>query len=333
MARGIITSDLRKAFRIPRGLFGPRTEKVAVDGLSLVIPPGRVTGLLGLNGAGKTSTIKMMATLLRPTSGTITVDGLDTVADARAVRRRINLIAGGERMVYAQLTGRENLHYFGRLYGLPGGVRRQRSEELLDLVGLSDAADTVVERYSRGMAQRLSIARGLINDPDYLLLDEPTLGLDAPIARDLRQVVAKLVRNGKGVLLTSHYLAEVEELCEHVYVIAAGRHLTEGSPAMLTAGAGCHKTVTVAVPNPSAEVAAAVAQFAARISASVAEERRDDGTLVVSLLHPDDIAGPLVTAIVAAGGAIIDLTVTNPSLEDAILAIADGAHPPVGVAP
>ncbi|MBG6064460.1 ABC transporter ATP-binding protein [Micromonospora ureilytica] len=333
MVRGIIATDLRKAFRIPRGLFGKPTEKVAVDGLSLVIPPGRVTGLLGLNGAGKTSTIKMMATLLRPTSGTITVDGLDTVADARAVRRRINLIAGGERMVYAQLTGRENLHYFGRLYGLPGGVRRQRSEELLDLVGLSDAADTVVERYSRGMAQRLSIARGLINDPDYLLLDEPTLGLDAPIARDLRQVVAKLVRNGKGVLLTSHYLAEVEELCEHVYVIAAGRHLTEGSPAMLTADAGCHKTVTVAVPDPSAEVAAAVAQFTARISASIVEERRDDGTLVVSLVHPDDIAGPLVTAIVAAGGAIIDLTVTNPSLEDAILAIADGAHPPAGVAP
>lgn len=333
MAQGIIATELRKTFSVRRGLFAPRTEKTAVDGLSLVVPPGRVTGLLGLNGAGKTTTIKMMATLLRPTSGSLTIDGLDTVADARAVRRRINLISGGERMVYAQMTGRENLHYFGRLYGLPSGVRRQRSEELLELVGLSDAADTVVERYSRGMAQRLSIARGLVNDPDYLLLDEPTLGLDAPIARDLRQVVAKLVRNGKGVLLTSHYLAEVEELCEHVYVIAAGRHLTEGSPAVLTAGARCHKTVTVAVPNPSAEVVAAAAEFAARLGTQVIEELREDGTLVVSLGHPDDIAGPLVTAIVSAGATIADLTVTNPSLEDAILAIADGAHAPEGVAP
>ncbi|RKR91083.1 ABC-2 type transport system ATP-binding protein [Micromonospora pisi] len=328
MEHGIIARDLGKTFTVRTGLFGRRVEKTAVHGLSLEVPPGRVTGLLGLNGAGKTTTIKMMSTLLRPTSGTVRVDGLDTVADARAVRRRINLIAGGERMVYAQMTGRENLHYFARLYGLPGALRRRRAQELLDVVGLSEAGDTLVERYSRGMAQRLSIARGLVNDPDYLLLDEPTLGLDAPIARELRQLVANLVRGGKGVLLTSHYLAEVEELCEHVYVISAGRHLTEGSPAELTATAGCHRTVRVTVRDASAAVAATVAEFAGRLGTRAEETVDADGALVVSMAHPDEIAGPLVTAIVAAGGTITDLTVTNPSLEDAIVTLTDGAPRP-----
>src|ERR1044072_4640889 len=193
----IETMNLRKEFG----------AKVAVDGLNLSIPGGRVAGLLGLNGAGKTTTFKILATLLRQTSGTVSVGGLDPVRQPHAVRKRINLIAGGERMVYARMTGRENLWYFGQLYDLPTKVLKPRIEELLALVGLTDAATTRVEQYSRGMTQRLSIARGLINDPDYLLLDEPTRGLDAPIARDLRKVVAGLAERGKGVLLTSHYLA------------------------------------------------------------------------------------------------------------------------------
>ncbi|WP_329117495.1 ABC transporter ATP-binding protein [Streptomyces sp. NBC_01353] len=315
---GIQVRALRKDFPVrDKGIFGPRSLKKAVDGLDLDIPRGRITGLLGLNGAGKTTTIKILATLLRPTSGAVTVDGLDTVADARAVRRRINLIAGGERMVYTRMTGAENLWYFGQLYDVPKRELRTRIDELLSMVGLTDAADTMVERYSRGMTQRLAIARGLINRPAYLLLDEPTLGLDAPIARDLRRVVARLAEEGTGVLLTSHYLAEVEELCGHVYVISTGRHLAEGSPAELKAATGSHRTIRLTVTNPS-EATAAVA---ARLGAS--SELLSSGAELITLRHPDDMAGPLTAAIVEAGGSIGGLEIAEASLEDAILALAE----------
>jgi ABC-2 type transport system ATP-binding protein len=316
--QGIAVRALRKEFPVrDKGIFGPRTAKTAVDGLDLDIPPGRITGLLGLNGAGKTTTIKTIATLLRPTSGTVTVDGLGTVTDARAVRRRINLIAGGERMVYTRMTGRENLWYFGQLYDVPKARLRARTDELLAMVGLTDAADTMVERYSRGMTQRLAIARGLINEPAYLLLDEPTLGLDAPIARDLRRVVADLATAGTGVLLTSHYLAEVEELCGHVYVISGGRHLAEGSPAQLKAATGSHRTVRITVTNPGPATDAAVAPFGATT------RLLPDGSQLITLRHPDDVAGPLAAAVVGAGGSIGGLEIAEASLEDAILTLAD----------
>ncbi|MFG3053894.1 ABC transporter ATP-binding protein [Kitasatospora sp. NPDC048239] len=320
----IRTHALRKTFQTrEKGLFGPRTVKTAVDGLDLEIPRGRVTGLLGLNGAGKTSTIKILATLLRPSSGSVTLDGLDVVEHAREARRRINLIAGGERMVYGRLTGAENLRYFGRLYDVPTAVLRVRIGELLELVGLTDAADTPVERYSRGMTQRLSIARGLINDPAYLLLDEPTLGLDAPIARDLRRVVAELAAEGRGVLLTSHYLAEVEELCEHVYVISGGRHLAAGSPAALKTATGSHRSVRVTVTNPSPELSERIAAFTRGLGGRTELEGTGEGALLVTVRHPEDIAGPLAGAIVAAGGSIGGLEVTEASLEDAVLALTD----------
>ncbi|MFG3436247.1 ABC transporter ATP-binding protein [Nonomuraea sp. NPDC047897] len=289
--------------------------KVAVHDLNLTIPLGRVTGLLGLNGAGKTTTIKILATLLRQTSGTVSVGGLDPVRQPHAVRRRINLIAGGERMVYARMTGRENLWYFGQLYDVPGRVLRPRIAELLDLVGLAEAADIRVERYSRGMAQRLSIARGLINDPDYLLLDEPTLGLDAPIARDLRRVVAVLAERGKGVLLTSHYLAEVEQLCAHVYVIGDGRHLAEGAPAELVARTGCQRTVRVTVVELTPRVEAAARAFAPAVRIAPGG--------VVEFSGPGDVAGALTTTIIEAGGALKGLEIAEPTLEDAILALND----------
>ncbi|MCX4986114.1 ABC transporter ATP-binding protein [Streptomyces sp. NBC_00572] len=319
MTTAIEVRGLRKDFPVrDKGILGPRTLKRAVDGLDLDIPRGRVTGLLGLNGAGKTTTIKILATLLRPSAGTVRVDGLDAVTDARAVRRRINLIAGGERMVYTRMTGRENLWYFGQLYDVPKAELRRRTGELLDLVGLTDAADTMVERYSRGMTQRLAIARGLINRPDYLLLDEPTLGLDAPIARDLRRVVADLAaHDGTGVLLTSHYLAEVEELCGHVYVISAGRHLAQGSPAELKAATGSHRTVRLTVTDPTERTRAVAEAFGAT------REALPDGGELITLRHPDDMAGPLTAAVFEAGGSIGGLEIAEASLEDAIMTLAE----------
>jgi ABC-2 type transport system ATP-binding protein len=320
---GIQTVGLGMTFPGRRGL-RRGAPKVAVDGLTLAIPPGRVTGLLGLNGAGKTTTIKIMATLLRPTSGTIHVDGLDVVAKPRDVRRRINLIAGGERMVYMRMTGRENLWYFGQLYDVSRTVLRKRIDELLELVGLTDDRDTAVEKYSRGMTQRLSIARGLINDPAYLLLDEPTLGLDAPIARDLRKVVARLANEGRGVLLTSHYLDEVEELCDHVYLISDGKHLAKGSPDELMAAAGCDRSVRVVITNPSAPIRAVATEFAAKLGVTPSMVTGENGELEITVRHAEDVAGPLMSALVTGGAAISQLEALQPSLEDAVLTLAVG---------
>jgi len=212
-----------------------KIEKLAVSQLNMQIEKGKIVGLLGVNGAGKTTTIKMISTLLEPTSGNITIDGEDVVKNRMEIKKRVNMITGGERMIYWRLTGRENLMYFGKLYGIEKSVLESRINKLVSLVGLEKSIDIPVERYSKGMKQRLQIARGMINDPDYLMLDEPTLGLDAPIAKEIRTYIRSLAeKEGKGVLLTSHYIPEVEELCDYIYVVHEGQLLFEGTSKTLS---------------------------------------------------------------------------------------------------
>ena len=174
---------LGRVYRFSRGLGrGGTQETVALDDLNLTIAPGSVFGLLGPNGAGKTTTVRILATLLTPTSGTARVLGHDVVEAPKRVRERVGLILGGDRGLYTRLSGRQNLSYHAALNHMDRKRARARREELLGLVGLSDAADTAVERYSRGMKQRLHIARGLLTEPDVVFMDEPTIGLD-PVGR------------------------------------------------------------------------------------------------------------------------------------------------------
>jgi ABC-2 type transport system ATP-binding protein len=321
MSRGILVEGLTKIYTHHKrqGWFRRvKEEKVAVEDLHLQLPPGQITGLLGLNGAGKTTTIKILCTLLRPTSGQVRVDDLDLVRDAKAIRQRVNMIAGGERMVYWQLTGRENLWYFAQLYGVEPKGLPQHIDRLLQLVGLEDAAHIPVERYSKGMKQRLQIARGLINDPDYLFLDEPTLGLDAPIARELRQVIRRLAGEGKGILLTSHYLAEVEELCAYIYLIDRGRLIASGSAAELKALTHPDRAVRMLLPELSEQVRAALGDVVERKGARLEEQSSEDG-VVITIRHPEDITGLVVTAVALQGASILKLEVLEPTLEDAML--------------
>ena len=325
---GIVARDLTKVYvtRKRQGfLRSSREEKLAVDSLSLEIPEGRITGLLGLNGAGKTTTIKMLTTLLLPTRGEARIDELDLVRDAAAVRRRVNLIAGGERMLYWRLTGRENLWYFAQLYEVEPGRVRSRIDELLELVGLMDAADTPVERYSKGMKQRLQIARGLINDPRYLFMDEPTLGLDAPIARQLRRVTRDLARDrGKGILLTSHYMAEVEELCDFIYVIDRGRMIAQGTADDLKALTHQERVLRMAVSALTPEVSRALQVLADERGARLEVENAEGGAQV-ALRSPRDLTQEAVAAVTGAGERILRLDSAEASLEDAILALAASA--------
>lgn len=207
-------------------------EIVAVDHLNIRIKKGELFGLLGPNGAGKTTTIKMLATLLIPDEGTAKVNGYDVVSEADEVRRCINMVAGGGRAFYMRLSGRENLWYFSQIYGVPEEVAKKRIEELLDLIELTDRADDRVEKYSSGMIQRLHIARGLINDPQILLLDEPTLGLDPNAAHKIRNYIREEIVNklGKTVLLTTHYMLEADQLCDRVAIIHKGKIIALDTP-------------------------------------------------------------------------------------------------------
>lgn len=328
MERGIVVEGLTKIYhsRKRKGLLrSVREEKIAVQDLNFTLPAGQVTGLLGLNGAGKTTTIKILSTLLLPTAGRVSVDGLDLVRDATTIRHRINMIAGGERMVYWRLTGRENLWYFAQLYDVEPKGLKERIESLLQLVGLEDAADTPVERYSKGMKQRLQIARGLINEPAYLFLDEPTLGLDAPIARDLRKMIQQLADEGRGLLLTSHYLAEVDELCAYVFVIDQGRLIAEGSPQALKALTRQDRVVRVQLPELSSTVEEALRDITTSTGARLEVSRNEDSA-VITMYHPTDVTGQVAAAIALHGGSMLKLEVLEPTLEDAMLALTAGMN-------
>jgi ABC-2 type transport system ATP-binding protein len=215
----------------------------AVDGLDLLVPGGTVFGLLGPNGAGKSTTLKMLTTLLRPSAGSARVDGLDLATRPREVRRRIGYVP---QLVSAEgaLTAYENLMVFAQLYGVPRRERRDRIRQALELIGLEDAADVVVKRYSGGMIRRLEIAQAVLHRPAVLFLDEPTVGLDPVARRTVWEHVRELrARFGTTVLLTTHYMEEADELCDEVAILHQGRVAALGSPARLKAQVGEGKTL------------------------------------------------------------------------------------------
>ncbi|HET7685110.1 MAG TPA: ABC transporter ATP-binding protein [Candidatus Limnocylindria bacterium] len=226
--------DLVRTYRTHTGVLRRRRLDVpAVRGISFHVRPGELFGLLGPNGAGKTTTIKMLITLLLPTSGSAHVMGHDVVKETTEVRRRIGYVFGGDRGLYDRVSALDNLRYFAELYGVDPAVQQGRIGALLEMVGLVGREKEKVEGYSRGMRQRLHIARGLLHDPEVVFLDEPSIGLDPVGARELRQTVRSLVDAGKTVLLTTHYMFEADALCDRIAVINAGRIVALGTGADL----------------------------------------------------------------------------------------------------
>src|SRR5438309_5862607 len=226
--------ELRKTYTTTRGVFRrERVERAALRGVDLKIAPGELFGLLGPNGAGKTTTVKILTTLLLPTSGVARVLGHDVVRETGQVRRRIGFVFGGERGLYWRLSGLDNLRYFADLYRIPPAVSRRRIPELLERLGLLGRERDRVVLYSRGMKQRLHLARGLLNDPDVLFLDEPTIGLDPVGARELRLIVRELADAGKTVFLTTHYMFEADAICDRIAVIRDGAIVAEGTPSSI----------------------------------------------------------------------------------------------------
>ncbi len=224
-------------------------ENWALTDVDLHVPPGTVLGLLGHNGAGKTTAIRILTTLARPTTGSARVAGFDVVSDAAAVRARIGL-AGQYASVDGLLTARANLELAGRLYHLPRDVVRRRADELLARVGLTAEADDLVRTFSGGMRRRIDLAASLIAEPPVLFLDEPTTGLDPQSRSDVWDLIRELVADGATLVLTTQYLDEADRLADDIVLLDEGRVVATGSPAELKRRIGGQR-VEVTAPEAS----------------------------------------------------------------------------------
>lgn len=222
----IVTRDITMRFPQQQGwkaLFKREPGKTALNGVTIEIPRGEIFGLLGPNGAGKTTLVKILTTLTIPTSGEAYVSGFNVVGNSLEVRRRVGVVYGDERAFTWRLSALDNLLFYAALYGIPANEARRRSMELLEMVGLGEAMHIRMHHYSSGMKQRASIARGLLNDPEVLILDEPTRSLDPLAAQELRQVVKDRVATaGRTVLIATNIMAEAEFLCDRIAFIDRG---------------------------------------------------------------------------------------------------------------
>jgi ABC-2 type transport system ATP-binding protein len=285
----------------------------AVCGIDLGVAPGEVFGFLGPNGAGKTTTVRMLCTLLPPTAGEARVAGIDVLGDPAGVRRRIG-VALQEIGLDPVQTGRELLELQCGLYGITGGRGRERTEELLALVGMADAADRRIKTYSGGMKRRLDLASALVHAPRVLFLDEPTTGLDPASRLTVWEEIRRIQSTGTTVFLTTQYLEEADQLCERVAIIDAGRIVAEGSPESLKAEMG-HDVVSVSLDGADA----ARTELALRDLPGVERVIAEPDALA---LYVEDGAGSIAEIVRRLDREQIRvgaISVARPSLDDVFL--------------
>ncbi len=321
----IKAKELRRVFRQARGFLRKGSDTVAVDRVDLEIPDGMIYGMLGHNGAGKTTTIKMLSTLLIPTSGTAQVAGYDVVQDEREVRRRLGVVLGGDRGLYNKLTARDNLIYFAHLYGVPRVEVGSRADAMLDLVGLLDRGQDRVEGFSRGMKQRLHLAKALIHDPPVLFLDEPTIGLDPAAAVRVREIIAGLAPK-HTILLTTHYLQEADALCDSIGIIDHGRIIVEDTPAGIKRRVGGDRRHLI---NVRGHLNGWTSQLLGNLPGISAVELRPGEHVTTITLVASDRGTPVDGALRALHqeGVLVDSVQSSDlTLEDAFLALTGGSE-------
>jgi ABC-2 type transport system ATP-binding protein len=316
--------NLRRVYKTTIGVFRRKVkEVVAVEDISFSVAPGELFGLLGPNGAGKTTTVKMLTTLLIPTGGSARVLGRDVVREADAIRGLIGFIFGGERGLYWRLSGQDNLRYFASLYHVEPQVSRKRIPYLLELVGLADRGKEKVEGYSRGMMQRLHIARTLIHDPQILFLDEPTIGLDPVGARELRLVIRDLQAEKKTILLTTHYMFEADSLCQRVAVINKGRIIALDTPEALKSHVSDLAVVEMDVFGMAPDVLERLRNlpFVDTVSVENVDQRQ---SLRVQTRRGSEAVPDLMNVL--SGLRVGRVVVREPTLEDAYVRLVGGAE-------
>ncbi|MEX0658161.1 MAG: ABC transporter ATP-binding protein [Egibacteraceae bacterium] len=293
-----------------RKSFGDLT---AVDGISFAIAHGEAYGLLGPNGAGKTTVISMLCGLLVPDGGTVTVAGHSVTADARHAKAAIGYVPQ-DVALFPDLTARENLAFFGRLYGLRGAPLRDRVESTLAVVGLTDRGGDRVETYSGGMKRRVNIAAGLLHEPQLVVLDEPTVGVDPQSRNAILESVAALSGAGTAILYTSHYMEEVERLCDRVGIIDSGRMVAEGTRRQLVSRLGQRDRVELVVDGDAAGVARACERLE-----GVHEAITTDQAVTLLVTNGRGLLADVMGAAAASGSTVTSVEVIEPDLEAVFL--------------
>jgi ABC-2 type transport system ATP-binding protein len=303
--RQVVVRSLRRVFNSRKG-----EPRVALHGLDLTIESGEVHGLLGPNGAGKTTLCKILSTVLLPTSGTASVAGHDVVDRADQVRRSVGIVFGGERGLYTRLTARQNLMYWSALYRQSTRDGRRRVPALLERVGLKDRADERVETFSRGMKQRLHLARGLIGDPLVVILDEPTVGMDPVATREFRTLVGELRAERRTILITTHDMAEAEAVCDRVSLIDDGKLITTEEPGTIGRWLSAYERVR------AADVPADLVPDLRQVPGVERVTTEPDGSVVIET-SLDGAALEVMRILVARG--IARVSTDRPGLADVYL--------------
>lgn len=312
----VATHGLTRIYQGGRG----RPDITALNDVTLTIDEGEVRGLLGPNGAGKTTLVKILCTILLPSHGSAAICGRDVVREAKRVRHDIGIVLGGERGLYWNLTGRQNLEYWAALYKVPRQVAAARVARLLDRVGLSERADDLVESYYRGMKQRLHLARGLIGDARVLFFDEPTIGMDPVASRDFRALVKELKDEGRTILLTTHDMTEAEALCDRAALIDHGSLLAVETPRTLSELVSQHERIDF-----ESDDAVFIESLRAMPGITDISRLSDPDTHRV-VLRDGAVVGDVLSALVCAG--VTSLRTSRPSLEEVYLALIGGRRTP-----
>jgi lipooligosaccharide transport system ATP-binding protein len=295
-----------------RGLVKRFGDFTAVDGIDVDVHRGEAFGFLGPNGAGKSSTMRMVGCVSPPTAGTLRLLGLDPRTHGPDIRARLGVVPQEDNLD-VELTVRENLHVYGRYFGLPRPLIRERTEQLLDFVQLTERADDKVDPLSGGMKRRLTIARGLINEPELLLLDEPTTGLDPQARHVVWDRLYRLKQRGVTLVLTTHYMDEAEQMCDRLVVMDGGRFAAEGSPRQLIDTWSTREVLELRFPPGEVTVYAAKIGDRLPVTAERLEELPDR---LLVYAHDGDAALEDVTA---RGIAPVSALVRRSSLEDVFL--------------
>lgn len=296
--------------------------KVAVDHVDIKVRGGELFGLLGPNGAGKTTLIKMLCTLIYPTEGTAFVNGYDIREDEFMVRRSVSTVLGPERGFWWRLTGRQNLQFLAAMYDVPRDVAAKRIADLLKLLDMEKDADRVFQKYSMGQKRKLTLAKALLPDTTVLLLDEPTIGLDPTISRDIRRFIREKVikEDGKTVLLTTHYMEEADQICDRLAIIHEGKIVAVGTPSEIKDSVKGDIIVELKVIGCPADVCDVLRGIeGVAHAASVVNEAEGLQTIRLGILAMEETLQHIIESVLQVGGRIHTIRTEIPTLEDAFV--------------
>jgi ABC-2 type transport system ATP-binding protein len=323
MKYAVETENLNRTFKLKKVKKNENAKPImALDNVNITINTGELFGLLGPNGAGKTTLIKILATLLLPTSGTALVDGIDVVKSPEEVRKKINMVSGGEQSGYGILNVRETLWMFSQFYGHNSKEVKVKIDQLLQIFDMQKFAKTKIGKLSTGLRQKLNVMRGFICDPQILFLDEPTLGLDVQASREVRNYIKKWLKenSNKTVLLTTHYMAEADELCDRLAIIDQGKVMVCDSPSNLK-----RNLVSDAVFHIETDLMLAHMERFKEMRGvkSFAYDHKNSlgKTTFKFILEEDAVISELTEVISQNGSKILSLSKVEPTLEDVFISL------------